>query len=48
MHELMTRFEYQQGLTAILEGYAQDMDVGLVSVLSAIGKASGTIGQHLK
>lgn len=39
---------YQQGVEEILKGYAAGIDEGLVAVLSAIAKSTGSIGQHLK
>lgn len=44
----MAGFEYQQGLEAILKGYVKGIDSGLITVISAIGEASGAIGHHLK
>lgn len=44
----MASFTYQQGLGEVLRKYAPDIDEGLVSVLGAIGLASGAIGEHLK
>ncbi|CAB1107984.1 unnamed protein product [Ectocarpus sp. CCAP 1310/34] len=39
---------YQQGVEEILKGYAAGIDEGLVAVLSAIAKSTGSIGEHLK
>ncbi|CAM9669112.1 unnamed protein product [Discosporangium mesarthrocarpum] len=44
----MTGFSYDQGLGAILKGYAPAIDSCLVSVLSAIGYSAGAIGDHLR